>query len=81
MSEADYEKALKILFKSGGFQFPFSETIHEILKITIKDENLDFVLAFENQKSQTMEQLKESSGLSEEEILKKADALAKMGVI
>ena len=81
MSEAEYQKALKILFKSGGFQFPFSETIYEILKITIKDENLDFVLAFENQKSQTMEQLKESSGLSEEEILKKADPLAKMGVI
>jgi len=81
MSEAEYKKALKILFKAGGFQFPFSETIHEILKITIKDENLDFIMAFENQISQTMEQLKESSGLSEEEILKKADALAKMGVI
>ncbi|MHA2399558.1 MAG: ATP-binding protein [Promethearchaeota archaeon] len=81
MSEADYQKALKILFQSGGFQFPWSDTIHEILKITIKDENLDFMMAFEKQKSQTMEQLKESSGLSEEEILKKADALAKMGVI
>ncbi|MHA1884537.1 MAG: ATP-binding protein [Promethearchaeota archaeon] len=81
MSEADYQKALKILFKAGGFQFPFSETIHEILKRTIKDENLDFVMAFEEKTSQTMEQLKESSGLSEEEILTKADALAKMGVI
>ncbi|MHA1916486.1 MAG: ATP-binding protein, partial [Promethearchaeota archaeon] len=55
--------------------------IHEILKRTIKDENLDFVMAFEEKTSQTMEQLKESSGLSEEEILTKADALAKMGVI
>ena len=81
MSEADYQKALKILFKAGGFQFPFSETIHEILKRTIKDENLDFIMAFEEKTSQTMEQLKESSGLSEDEILKKADALAKMGVI
>ena len=81
MSEAEYQKALKVLFKAGGFQFPFTETIHEILKRTIKDENLDFVLAFQEKTSQTMEQLKESSGLSEEEILKKADALAKMGVI
>ena len=79
--EAEYKKALNILFKAGGFQFPFSETIHEILKITIKDENLDLIMAFENQISQTMEQLKESSGLTEEEILKKADALAKTGVI
>lgn len=81
MSEAQYQKALKILFKAGGFQFPFSETIHEILKYTITDENLDLIMAFENKISQTMEQLKESSGLSEEEILKKADALAKNGVI
>ena len=81
MSEADYKKAIKVLFKAGGFQFPFSETLHNILKITIKDENLDFVLAFENAISQTIEQLKESSGLSKEEILKKADALAKTGVI
>ena len=81
MSEAEYQKALKVLFKAGGFQFPFTETIHEILKRTIKNENLDFVLAFQEKTSQTMEQLKESSGLSEEEILKKADALAKMGVI
>jgi Na+-translocating ferredoxin:NAD+ oxidoreductase RNF subunit RnfB len=80
-SKAEYEKALKILFKAGGFRFPFTETLHNILKITIKDENLDFVMAFENQISQTMEQLKESSGLSEKEILKKADALAKTGVI
>ena len=80
-TKADYEKALKILFKAGGFQFPFSETVHDILKMTIKDENLNFLMAFENQISQTMEQLKQSSGLSEEEILKKADALAKTGVL
>lgn len=80
-NKEEYEKALKILFKAGGFQFPFSETVHEILKITIKDENLDFVLAFKDQISQTTEQLKASSGLSEEEILTKADALGKTGVI
>ena len=58
MSEAEYQKALKVLFKAGGFQFPFTETIHEILKRTIKNENLDFVLAFQEKTSQTMEQLK-----------------------
>ena len=52
-----------------------------ILKYTIKDENLDLVMAFENGISQTMEQLKESSGLPEGEILKKVDALAKTGVM
>ncbi|MFX0105731.1 MAG: ATP-binding protein [Candidatus Hodarchaeota archaeon] len=81
MSEADYKKVANILIKAGGFAFPFSDTLFNILKYTIKDENLDLVMAFENNISQTMEQLKESSGLSEEEILKKADALAKTGVI
>jgi len=81
MSEADYKKAVNILSKAGGFPRPFSNTLHNILKYTIKDENLDLVMAFENNISLTMDQLKESSGLSEEEILKKADALAKTGVI
>ncbi|MFX1312089.1 MAG: ATP-binding protein [Promethearchaeota archaeon] len=81
MSETDYKKAANILAKAGGFPHLFSDTLHKILKYTIKDENLNLVMAFENNLSQTMEQLKASSGLSEEEILKKADALAKTGVI
>jgi len=81
MSEAEYQKALKILFKAGGFQFPFSETVHEILKITIKDENLDFIMAFKDKTSQTMEQLKDSSKMSEDEIEKHVDKLAKTGFI
>jgi Pyruvate/2-oxoacid:ferredoxin oxidoreductase delta subunit/DNA-binding Lrp family transcriptional regulator len=80
-SEAEYKKALNILFKAGGFPYPFTDTVHQILKFTIKDENLDLLMAFENNISQTMEQLKESSGLSEEEILKKVDVLAKTGVM
>jgi len=80
-SEAEYKKALNILFKAGGFHYPFSDTLHNILKYTIKDENLDLIMAFENNISQTMDQLKESSGLSEGDILKKVDALAKTGVI
>jgi NAD-dependent dihydropyrimidine dehydrogenase PreA subunit len=81
MSEADYRKAANILAKAGGFPHRWSETLHEILKHTIKDENLDLVFAFEKNISQTMDQLKGSSGLSEQEILKKANALAKTGVI
>ncbi|MHA2038606.1 MAG: ATP-binding protein [Promethearchaeota archaeon] len=81
MSEADYRRANKIIAKAGPGAHPFTDTLHEILKYTIKDENLDFIFAFENNVGQTMEQLKESSGLSEEEILKKVDVLAKTGVM
>jgi ferredoxin/DNA-binding Lrp family transcriptional regulator len=79
--EAEYQKAANILIKAGGFPYPITNTMLDIIRLNIKEENLDLVLAFENNISQTIEQLKESSGLSESEILNKADALAKRGVI
>lgn len=79
--EAEYQKAANILNKAGVFPYPITKTTLNILKFNIKEENLDLVMAFKKDISQTMEQLKESSGLSEEEILKKVDALAKRGVL
>ncbi len=79
--EAEYQRAADILNKAGGFPYPITPTILDILKFNIKEENLDLVMAFKKNISQTMEQLKESSGLSEGEILKKVDALAKRGVL
>ncbi len=85
MSEAiddKYKKVAKILNSvPGGFPYPISDTLLGILKHAIAEENLDFMMAFRKNISQSMEQLKESSGLTEDEILKKADALAKKGVI
>jgi Pyruvate/2-oxoacid:ferredoxin oxidoreductase delta subunit/DNA-binding Lrp family transcriptional regulator len=79
--DAKYRKAANILNKAGGFPYPITNTMLDILKFNIKEENLDFVMAFNKNISQTMEQLKESSGLSEEQILNKADTLAKRGVL
>jgi len=79
--EAEYQKAANILNKAGGFPYPITKTTLNILKFNIKEENLDLVMAFKKKISLTLEQLKESSGLSEGEILKKADALAKRGVL
>ncbi len=83
MTESDeqYQKAANILNKAGNLQYPISNTVIDILKFNIKEQDLDLVMAFENSISQTMEQLLKSSGLSEEEILKKVDNLAKRGVI
>ncbi len=79
--DTEYRKAANILNIAGGFPYPITNTMIDILKVNIKEENLDLVMAFEKNISQTMEQLKESSGLSEEEILKKVDVLAKRGVV
>jgi Pyruvate/2-oxoacid:ferredoxin oxidoreductase delta subunit len=79
--EEEYQEAANILNKAGEFFYPITNTMLDILKFNIEEKNLDLVMAFKNNISQTMEQLKEISGLSEQEILKKADALAKRGVL
>jgi len=76
-----YRKVANVLNKAGEFPFPVSDTLLNILKINIKEEHLDFIMAFRRNISQTMEQLKKSSKLSEDEILQKVDELAKKGVI
>ena len=81
MSEAKYKKAAGIINKAGGTPLPINDTLLTILKRIINEDELDFIFAFRKKISQTMEQLKESSRLPEDEILKKADVLAKKGVM
>ncbi|MFX0056799.1 MAG: 4Fe-4S dicluster-binding protein [Candidatus Hodarchaeota archaeon] len=76
-----YEKVAEIINRAGEFSYPITDTLIEILKYNINEENLDLVLGFTNQISQTMEQLIKNTGLSENQILKKAELLAKKGVI
>ncbi len=76
-----YRKVANVLNKAGEFPFPVSDTVLKMLRFTIKEENLDFLMAFNKDISQTMDQLKKNSKLSEEEILKKVDELAKNAVI
>jgi len=88
MSEANdksidmkYRKAVDIINKAGQFPYPITDTLIDILRYNIKEENLDFIMAFEKNISQTMEQLKANSHLQEQDILQKVDVLAKNGVI
>jgi len=80
-----YKKVGDILNKAGPYIL--SDNVIKILKYSISEDNLDFLMAFKRNISQTMEQLKESiakyceNSYSEEEILKKVDQLAKRGVL
>ncbi|MFW9936649.1 MAG: 4Fe-4S binding protein [Candidatus Thorarchaeota archaeon] len=76
-----YKYVAEIINRAGEFSYPITDTLIEILKYNIDEENLDLVLGFNNQISQTMEQLIENTGLSEDQILKKVELLAKKGVI
>lgn len=79
--DKEYKKVAQVINSAGGTPFPVTDTLIEILKHLVPEEHLSFIRAFRKRKSQTMEQLKESSGLSEEEIEKKVKVLAKMGLI
>ncbi len=76
-----YKKAGEIISTAGGTPIPVNDTLIKILKYFINEDELDFITAFSDKKSQTMEQLTQSSGLSEEEINKKVKNLAGRGVI
>ena len=76
-----YRKAGEIISTAGGTPLPVNDTLIKLLKFFILEDEVDFIAAFKDKKSQTMEQLKLSSGLSEEEINKKVKALAGRGVI
>lgn len=76
-----YKKVAQVINGAGGTPYPVTDTLIEILKKLVKEEHLDFIRAFRKKKSQTMEQLKDSSGLSEEDIENKVETLAKIGLI
>ncbi|GAB6269549.1 hypothetical protein DS62_05825 [Smithella sp. SC_K08D17] len=76
-----YKKAGEIISTAGGTPIPVNDTLIKILKYFIMEDELDFITAFSDKKSQTMEQLKQSSGLSEEEINNKVKNLSRRGVI
>jgi NAD-dependent dihydropyrimidine dehydrogenase PreA subunit/predicted transcriptional regulator len=77
-----YKRAAQIINGAGGTPFPISDTLITILKHIVPDEeDLAFIKFFKRKTSQTMEQLKETSNLSEEEILRNVKKLAKIGLI
>ncbi len=80
-SEEKYKKAAQVIIRAGILPFPLTDTLLEIMRYIIREEDLDFIMAFKRKFSQTMEQLKKSSKMSEEKILGHVNYLAKKGVI
>ena len=83
MLDEKYRTTCLRMNKAGGTAVPVDENLIDLLKLIIPEEDdLDFInKTFRRKASQTMEQLKESSGRSEEELLEKVVALAKKGVM
>jgi Na+-translocating ferredoxin:NAD+ oxidoreductase RNF subunit RnfB/predicted transcriptional regulator len=81
MLDEKYKKAGHIIVKSGAVPTPVNQTLIEILKTQLTEEELDFINAFRRKTSQTMEQLKKTSKLPETQILSFVKRLAKKGFI
>jgi len=83
--DTKYKTIGNILNRAGTYIL--TDSVIKILKYSIAEEHLDFLMAFKKNISQTMEQLKESvakyckNSYSEKEILEKVDQLAKRGVM
>jgi len=81
LSEERYKKAAQRIIKAGSLPFPINETLINIIKQMISEEELDFIDAFRRKTSQTLEELRETSKMSENQILRHVQSLAKKGYI
>ena len=81
MSDLNYKKAARVIVKAGLFPFPIMDTMINILKMLITEEELELVMSFKRNPSQTMVQLKQSSKMSEEQIHRLTKTLSKTGLI
>ncbi|RLB78943.1 MAG: hypothetical protein DRH15_09590, partial [Deltaproteobacteria bacterium] len=78
-----YKRAVGVIWKQGVIPFPVNETTIGIIKEVVEDdeEELDLIWAFREKPSQTMEELKASSGLPEGKIEALTRSLAKKGLL
>ena len=78
-----YKSAAEVVCKQGMFPFPVNDTTISIMKHVVEDnaDELDFICAFNQKSSQTLEELGSSSEFSDEEIDPIATSLAKKGLI
>ena len=78
-----YKKAAGVICKQGMVPFPVNDTTISIMKHVVGDDEdeLDFIHAFNDKASQTMEELKQSSEFPEEKIEQLATSLARKGLL
>lgn len=77
-----YRRAAQIINGAGGTPIPINDTLIAILRhIVPNEEDLTFIKHFKRKISQTMEQLKETSNLSGEDIERNVEKLASKGLM
>jgi ferredoxin len=81
-AEEKFKKAAGIIASAGMIPFAISDTLMEIIRFYLDEDDADFInAAFDRGKTLSADQLKEKTGFPEEKIRKKVDSLAKKGII
>ncbi len=80
-ADEKYRNVAEIINTAGGTPLPVTDTLISIIKLLVPDDEVELLLAFDDAKSQTLEQLKQSSGLDEDAIIEGTEKLAKKGFI
>lgn len=76
-----YKQAAEAISNASPTPLPVYDTLLSILKLIMTEDEAGLVIAFTDKRSQTIEELKVSSGLSEHELTQKLSVLAKKGVV
>ncbi|MBW2082502.1 MAG: 4Fe-4S binding protein [Deltaproteobacteria bacterium] len=81
--EEKYKRAVSVICKQGVIPFPVNKTTIGIIKEVVEDDEdeLNLIWAFRDKPSQTMEELKASSGMPEDKIQTLTTSLAKKGLL
>jgi Pyruvate/2-oxoacid:ferredoxin oxidoreductase delta subunit len=80
MSETIWEKAIETILKIGGAGMPINDTLLELTKNLIVEEEAQFIPVFVKP-SMNLEEIKEKSSLDEADIKNKLNSLMKKGII
>jgi DNA-binding Lrp family transcriptional regulator len=81
MTEKLWYKVARTIIKAGNLPFPVSQTLIELLKLLINEEQAEFIYKVFKKPNLNMVQIKKRIDLSEEEILGILDELMDEGVI
>ena len=80
MSEKLWYKVARTIIKAGRIPFPISDTLYELLKLLLNEEQAKFILIFQKP-SLNINQLKEKTDLSETELDKMLNELMDNGLV
>jgi len=80
MSKAIWKKAAANIMKAGVIPFPITDTLLEFLQLKMTEEQAMFLHLFKKS-SRNLDQLKEKTGLLEDEILKMLESLMAEGIV